>query len=133
MASFFLLDTDMCSYAIKESPQSVVEKFWKHRDDDIGISSITYAELRYGGLHKGSVKLQNQIKTFVNRLRVIDFNAAAAEEYAQIRHFLETQGTPIGNMDLLIAACAKSSNAILVTNNERHFSKIPNLKLENWA
>jgi tRNA(fMet)-specific endonuclease VapC len=133
MAKLYILDTDTCSYAIKENPKPVMERFWKHRDDDIGISSVTYAELRYGGLRKGSAKLQNQIKTFISRLRIIDFNTAAAEEYAQIRHFLETQGTPIGNMDLLIAACAKSSNAILVTNNEKHFSKIPGLKLENWG
>jgi tRNA(fMet)-specific endonuclease VapC len=133
MAKLYLLDTDMCSYAIKENPKPVMERFWKHRDDAIGISSVTYAELRYGGIRKGSVKLQTQIQTFISRLRIIDFNAAAAEEYAQIRHFLETKGTPIGNMDMLIAACAKSSNAILVTNNEKHFSKIPDLKLENWV
>ncbi|GHV88669.1 ribonuclease VapC [Spirochaetia bacterium] len=133
MAQVYLLDTDICSYTIRETPKTVIEKFWKHRNDDICISSVTYAELLYGGLHKGSVKLQDQIKAFVSRVSIIDFNAAAAEEYAQIRQFLELHGTPLGNMDMLIAACAKSSNAVLVTNNLKHFSRIPNLKQENWC
>ncbi|MDR0878311.1 MAG: type II toxin-antitoxin system VapC family toxin [Treponema sp.] len=132
MPAIYILDTDICSYAIRENPQSIRDNFWKHRKDDICISAVTHAELIFGGIHKGSVKLQNQIKTFVSRLRIIDFNTAAAEEYAQIRQFLETHGIVIGNMDMLIAASAKSCGAVLVSNNQKHFSRIPNLKIENW-
>ncbi|GHV87457.1 ribonuclease VapC [Spirochaetia bacterium] len=133
MPAVYFLDTDICSYSIKTNPQSISDKFWEHHDDDICISVVTYAELVFGGLHKGSVKLQNRIKTFVSRLRIIDFDAAAAGEYAYIRQYLETQGTVIDDMDILIAASAKSCGAVLVTNNQKHFSRIPNLKLENWA
>jgi tRNA(fMet)-specific endonuclease VapC len=132
MPGVYFLDTDICSYTIRKNPQSIREKFWEHRDDDICISAVTHAELVFGGLHKGSVKLQNQIKTFVSRLRIVDFTAAAAEEYAQIRQFLESGGIIIGNMDMLIAASAKSCNAVLVSNNQKHFARIPDLKLENW-
>jgi tRNA(fMet)-specific endonuclease VapC len=133
MPAVYVLDTDICSYVIRENPQSIQDNFWKHRHDDICISVVTYAELVFGGLHKGSVKLQHQIKTFVSRLRIIDFNAVAADEYAQIRQFRETHGIVIGNMDMLIAASAKSCGAVLVSNNQKHFSRIPNLKIENWC
>jgi tRNA(fMet)-specific endonuclease VapC len=133
MANTYILDTDICSYIIRENPKPAREKFWDHRDDDICITSISYAELLYGGIHKGSAKLLNQIKTFVSHVRIIDFNAAAAETYAEIRQGLEAHGTPLGNMDILIAAITKSTEAVLVTNNQKHFSKIPDLKLENWS
>jgi tRNA(fMet)-specific endonuclease VapC len=133
MAGTYFLDTDTCSYAIKHNPETIRDKFWEHREDEICVSVMTYAELVYGGIHKGSPKLQQLIKKFVRPLRIIDFNAAAADEYAKIRESLENGGKLIGNMDMLIAAAAKSSNAILVTNNTKHFSRIPDLKLENWS
>jgi tRNA(fMet)-specific endonuclease VapC len=133
MSGTYFLDTDTCSYAIKYNPQTIRDKFWKHRKDEICLSVMTYAELVYGGIHKGSPKLQQLIKRFVSPLRIIDFNPAAADEYAKIRDSLEKRGEVIGNMDILIAAAAKSSGAILVTNNTKHFSRIPDLKLENWS
>jgi tRNA(fMet)-specific endonuclease VapC len=133
MAGIYFLDTDTCSYAIKYNPETIRNKFWEHRDDEICISVMTYAELVYGGIHKGSAKLQQRIKNFVSRVCIMDFTVAAADEYARIREYLEAGGELIGNMDMLIAAGAKSSNAILVTNNTKHFSRIPDLKLENWT
>jgi tRNA(fMet)-specific endonuclease VapC len=129
----YMLDTDTCSFILRSNPESVRDKFWEHRDDEISISVMTYAELTFGGIHKGSRKLEQRIKLFVSRLCIVDFDAAAADEYAHIREYLGTNGGMIGNMDMLIAAGAKSSNAVLVTNNTGHFSRIPNLKLENWS
>jgi tRNA(fMet)-specific endonuclease VapC len=133
MAGVYFLDTDICSYAIKYNPESIRVKFWEHRDDEICISVMTYAELAFGGLHKGSPELQRLIKKFVSRIGIVDFNASAAGEYAKIREHLVNGGELIGNMDMLIAASAKSRHAILVTNNTKHFSRIPGLNLENWT
>jgi len=66
-------------------------------------------------------------------LTILDWSRAAARHYAEIREKLESAGMPIGNMDLMIAAHARSAGAVLVTNNERHFRRVPGLKVENWA
>jgi tRNA(fMet)-specific endonuclease VapC len=130
--SFYMLDTDISSYLIRENDQITAEKFVSHRQDHICISSVTYAELRFGALNKKSEKLNNRIKNLISLVHIIDFGKDAAEEYAKIRLFLEKNGTPIGNMDMLIAACALAVGAIMVTNNQKHFSLIPGLPLENW-
>jgi tRNA(fMet)-specific endonuclease VapC len=67
-----------------------------------------------------------------SRLAVMPWSARAADEYSRLRTFLERQGTPIGAMDLMIAAHALAENAVLVTNNLREFRRVPNLRLENW-
>ena len=134
-----MLDTDISSYLIKENSAALAEKLRSCKNDPICISSVTYAELMFGALKKHTSgnevpsKLNTRIRNFVSLVHIIDFNAAAAEEYAQIRVLLEAQGTPIGNADMFIAACAKSVSAILVTNNEKHFLKISGLTVENWA
>jgi tRNA(fMet)-specific endonuclease VapC len=128
-----MLDTDTCSFIIRSNPESIREKFWEYREDEIGISIITYAELTFGGIHKKSPKLVERIKLFISRLGVVDFDTAAADEYAEIREYLGVARSMIGNMDLLIAAAAKSRNAILVTNNTKYFSRVPGLRLENWT
>jgi tRNA(fMet)-specific endonuclease VapC len=129
----YVLDTDISSYIINKNYQSVIEKFWEHRNDDICISSITYAELMFGKVHKKSLKMDGQIKALISRIAVIDFDMAAAEAYGEIRELLTRRGKPIGNMDMLIAACAKSRGAVLVTNNSNHFLHIPGLAQENWV
>jgi tRNA(fMet)-specific endonuclease VapC len=133
MKRSFMLDTDTCSFIIRSNPESVREKFWEHREDEICISIITYAELTFGGVHKKSPKLVERIKLFISRLGIVDFDTAAADEYAEIREHLGATRGMIGNMDLLIAAAAKSCDAILVTNNTEHFSRVPGLHLENWT
>jgi tRNA(fMet)-specific endonuclease VapC len=130
--SLYMLDTDISSYLIRENDQMVAEKFVSHRKDSICISSVTYAELRFGALNKHSEKLNSRIKNLVSLVHIIDFEKDAAEEYAKIRLLLEKNGTPIGNMDMFIAACALAAGAIMVTNNQKHFSLIPGLSLENW-
>ena len=132
MAVVYMLDTDTCSYIIKRNPASVAQAFWEHRNDVISISSVTYAELTYGALRSGSSKTMAMIRRFLTHIGTAYFDDAAAEEYARIRCFLEAKGTPIAVADLMIAACAKAKKAVLVTNNVKHFSRIPDLKVENW-
>jgi tRNA(fMet)-specific endonuclease VapC len=127
-----MLDTDTSSYLIRENDASLAEKIMGHEKDHFCISSVTYAELRFGALKKGSEKLNSRIRHFIGLVHIIDFGNGAAEEYAKIRLALEKNGTPIGNLDMLIASCAIAMGAVLVTNNQRHFSLVPGLVLENW-
>ena len=132
MTNIYMLDTDTCSYVIKRNPASVVQAFWNHKNDEICISSITYAELMYGAMRTGSSKTPAVISRFVTYVGIVNFDDAAAEEYARLRCFLEANGTPVSAADLMIASCAKAKKAVLVTNNVKHFSKIPGLEFENW-
>ena len=77
--------------------------------------------------------LASTVADFLRRLTVLDWSRAAAEHYADMRANLEAAGSPIGNMDLMIAAHARSAGAVLVTNNEKHFRRIDGLKVENWT
>ena len=101
---------------------------------DVGVSSITVAELQFG-VQKSQRPLQNQeaLALFLAPLIIADFDHAAAEAYGVIRADLERQGTPIGSLDTLIAAHALSLGVTLVTDNEREFSRVPGLQVENWV
>ncbi|MBD2168342.1 type II toxin-antitoxin system VapC family toxin [Calothrix membranacea FACHB-236] len=130
----YLLDTNICIYIIKQKPQKVLDKFQSLSISDVGISSITVAELEYG-VAKSEQQEKNRaaLLQFLLPLEIVDFNQASAVIYGTIRSNLESRGLIIGAMDLLIAAHALSLGVILVTNNVREFSRIPNLLLENWA
>ncbi|GHV32394.1 ribonuclease VapC [Spirochaetia bacterium] len=128
----YILDTDICSYAIRKY-ETVVKNIILHEHDSLFISSISYAELLFGAQRKKSAKLLHAVRKFLECLHVVDFDTKCAEEYAAIRTYLEAKGSPVGNMDMLIAATAKSANAIIVTNNIKHYQGIPKLVMENWA
>jgi tRNA(fMet)-specific endonuclease VapC len=129
-----LLDTNICIYVIKRSPPHVLERFRKADVSSIGISSITYSELMYG-VAKSLRPGQNRIALtqFLAPLEIMPYDDAAAERYGDLRAFLERQGTPIGSLDMLIAAHALALNCVLVTNNVKEFARVPHLRMENWA
>ncbi len=129
-----MLDTNICIYIIKRKPIEIIERFKQTDISQIGISSITLSELVYG-VSKSSRPDQNQIALtqFVAPLEILPYGDDAAQYYGDLRVHLEKQGTPIGSLDMLIAAHALSIDCILVTNNEKEFSRIPNLKIDNWA
>ncbi|MBD2597141.1 type II toxin-antitoxin system VapC family toxin [Nostoc spongiaeforme FACHB-130] len=130
----YLLDTNICIYLIKQKPQKVLDKFQTISISDVGVSSITVAELKYGvAKSQQQEKNSNALLQFLLPLEIVDFNQASATIYGSIRNDLESRGVIIGAMDLLIAAHALSLGVILVTNNIREFSRIPHLLLENWA
>ncbi len=130
----YMLDTDMCSYIIRERPIGVLEHFRKLAMEQICISTVTYAELLYGVERSSSKRINRPIiDDFVQHLDVIEWDNAAAEQYGKIRANLEVRGKPIGAMDMMIAAHAKSIKAVLVTNNQKHFARIKGLKVENWV
>lgn len=129
----FLLDTNICIYIIKRKPERVFDVFRSKSLGEIGISSITLAELQFG-VQKSSNSRQNQaaLNNFLIPLEVLGFDSNAAHEYGKIREKLEKKGQPIGALDTLIAAHAMSIDAVLVTNNEREFSRVEGLNIENW-
>ena len=130
----YVLDTDICIYINNNHPENVVKRMRQIQMFEIGISSVTVFELIHGALKSQKVEHNlNQINQMREMISVLEFDPNAAEHAAKIRRELEIQGTPIGPFDILIAGQALSLNAILVTNNTREFSRITNLKLENWV
>lgn len=130
----YLLDTNICIYLIKQKPPKVLARFQTLPPSEIGLSSITVAELEYGvAKSQQPEKNRSALMQFLIALEIVEFDQAAASAYGAIRSDLERRGLVIGAMDMLIAAHAMSLNVTLVTNNLREFSHIPNLLLENWA
>jgi len=130
----YLLDTNICIYIIKKRPAGVLKKFESLSLGDVAISSITLAELYYGIMKSSNPKKnQEALDKFLIPLEILDFDYTATIEYGKIRADLEKKGTPIGPLDTLIASHVKSLNLTLVTNNEKEFARIPDLKIENWT
>ena len=130
----FMLDTNICIYILKKHPDSVLKKFQTF--DDIHISAIVYSELQYGiELSPKNIKQIrfNQLLDFLSLLTIDSWDQNTADSYAKLRSHLKAKGNIIGNMDMLIAAHALSTNSVLISNNTREFERIPELKLENWT
>lgn len=128
-----MLDTNICIYIIKQQPVTVLKRFLEYQIGDIGISSITLSELRYG-VAKSTHQEKNTkaLDEFITPLEVVSFDEEAARVYGDIRAALEKAGTPIGAMDMLIAAHAISLGIPLVTNNTREFVRISTLNIIDW-
>jgi tRNA(fMet)-specific endonuclease VapC len=129
-----MLDTNICIYLIKRKPAVVLARFKQTDISEISISSITLSELFYG-VSKSSKPEQNfmALTQFVAPLEILPYGGEATQYYGELRAHLEKQGTPIGALDMLIAAHALSIDSALVTNNEKEFNRVPNLKIENWV
>ena len=129
-----LLDTNICIYLIKKRPPSVLKRFDALDAGTLAISSITVAELEFG-VQKSQYPSQNQqaLEQFLLPLVILDFDHEAARTYGKLRAWLETRGKTIGALDMLIAAHALSKGLPLATNNVREFSRVPGLKVINWA
>ncbi len=131
-AARYLLDTNTCIYIINRRPAKVFEHFAGRHVGDIAISSITGAELAFGVAKSGSQRNQDALDKFLARLDILPFDEDAMRRYGVVSSDLEREGTPIGALDLLIAAHALALNATLVSNNLREFQRIKGLSLENW-
>lgn len=130
----YLLDTNICLYLIARRPAHVRHKFNAVPVGDIGISSISVAELQFG-VEKSSRPEQAALalEQLLLFLPIADFDAVAAHHYGKLRAMLERNGTPIGPLDMLIAAHALALETTLVTNNVREFQRVLGLAIENWA
>ncbi len=130
----YMLDTNICIYVLRNHSDKLRHKFKAIKD--ICISSVTYGELCFGIENGESVMREarwEQLDIFTQKLLIDPWDEDAARHYGFIRAILKRQGTPIGNNDLLIAAHARSMNAVLVTNNVREFNRVPDLSVENWV
>jgi tRNA(fMet)-specific endonuclease VapC len=130
----YMLDTDVCSYIMKRSNDSVLRRLKKVPVSEVCISVITKSELLFG-VEVSPRRQQDELAlaSFLAYVEVLDFPDVAAVHYAAIRADLKRQGTMIGANDLLIAAHARSVGLTLVTNNTREFRRVRNLAIENWA
>ncbi len=128
----YLLDTNMCIYAQKKN-QCVLEKIREYFQDGLAISTITLAELEYG-VQASAAPEKNTIALmkFLSIVDILPFDSSAAEEYGKICADLRKKGTPIGTMDMLIAAHARAENLIVVTHNTREFKRVEGLLLDDW-
>ncbi len=129
----YLLDTNIVSEFIKNPQGLAVEKMLASGQEKYCCTSIIVAcELRYGAAKKQSSKLSFNVEQVLTSLPILPLEETIALDYAKIRVNLESRGLPIGHHDLLIAAHALSLGLIVVTANEREFSRIENLTVENW-
>ena len=129
----YMLDTNICVYAIKNYPPELRERF-NRLAEQLCISSITLGELHYGA-EKSARRLDNlqAIGNFTARLEVLAFSAKAAAHFGSLRAELERVGRPAGAYDTLIGAHARSEGLIVVTNNRREFDRMPGLRVEDWV
>ena len=133
----YMLDTDTCRYIQRQHPIAVLETMQakSEKGHALCISVITYAELRLGAARSSNKQQHNLlISEFCERLDSIQsWDSSAADHFAELQALLLRKGTPIGVNDCMIAGHALSIEAVLVTNNQKHFSKVPHLKLTNWV
>ena len=132
--STYLLDTDTCIYLIKKKPSRALAKLQSREISAVAISAITLSELEYG-VAKSAKPEQNKLALaqFLAPLDILPYNDRPAAHYGPVRARLESQGTPIGPLDMLIATHALALGAILVTNNVSEFERVSDLVIENWA
>ena len=129
-----MLDTNVCIHLIRRRPSAVLRRFEEYEVGEVGVSSVTAAELRYGAEKSAAVEQNREaLSRFLLPLEVLDFGDEAAAAYGRVRAALEKAGTPIGPLDNLIAAHAVGLGVTLVTNNTREFSRVPGLEVEDWT
>jgi tRNA(fMet)-specific endonuclease VapC len=129
----FLLDTNILIYTIKERPPQVRQRF-EQNNGTMAISTVSLGELIFGA--ERSTRPQENlrvIESLTARLTVLPFDEAAAHHFGQIRAELFASGQPIRPFDMMIAAHARSSGLVLVSNNSKEFARVSGLRLENWA
>lgn len=129
-----MLDTNICIFVIRQKLPVVVHRFMHFGMDELCISTITLAELRYGA-DKSTIAAKNHIAldSFLAPLAIVDFDSECAEHYGKLRSELERLGRPIGPLDTMIAAHALRLRLPLVTNNTKEFARVPGLALEDWS
>ena len=132
MALRYMIDSDTLSYVMKGRDLGLRKRF-SEMLRQVSISSVVFAEIAYGLNKRSSARYQAVFDALLEIVPVEPWSRSCAEEYARIRGDLERAGTPIGVLDMMIAAAAKVAGATLVTNNTAHFSRVRGLKIENWV
>ena len=126
------LDTNICSYILRRHPLEMIERFAALDRQQLWLSAVVAAELRFGAVKLASPKFSSAVEAWLAGFDVRPWPVDAAHHYAHIRSALERAGQPIGGMDMMIAAHALAEDSVLVTNNAREFLRVPGLALEEW-
>lgn len=130
--SCYVLDSDTCIYWLKGN-ERIRQKVTEVGTDQLNLTIITLAELKFGAYNSQRVKenLKN-IDNFLRKVKVLPLNSQAADKFGAIKARLRREGRVIEDLDILIAVITLSYDGVLVTNNTAHFSRIADLKYENW-
>lgn len=128
----YLLDANAISAMVTDPSGPVSARLAQVGEDNVFTSVIVSAEVLFGVKNRNSQELTRKVGNILGKLFIASFDPPADDRYAEIRLELKRQGKPIGPNDLFIAAHALALDAILVTANEREFSRVPGLKVENW-
>lgn len=127
------LDTNICSHILRRHPVGMIERFATLDREQLWLSATVAAELRFGAAKLGAPRFQAAVEAWLAGFDVRPWPLQATHHYAQTRRALELSGTPIGGMELMIAAHALAEDSVLVTNNAREFHRVPGLAVEEWA
>lgn len=127
-----MLDTNIVSNALRFPHGLAANRMTVAGEPPLCLSAIVAAELRFGAEKLASARLSQQVSGILQTITVLTFDEAAASHYARLRAHLERVGTPIGPLDMLIAAHALALDLTLASDNVREFSRVPGLRLENW-
>lgn len=127
------LDTNICSYILRSHPAGMIARFATLDREQLWLSAIVAAELRFGAAKLGAPRFQAAVEAWLVGFDVRPWPLEATHHYAQIRTALERAGKPIGGMDLMIAAHALAEDSVIITNNAREFHRVPGLAVEEWA
>jgi tRNA(fMet)-specific endonuclease VapC len=128
----YLLDTDVVSDLVRNPEAPLALRVGIFSRTEICTSIVVAAELRFGAVRRGSMRLSRQLETVLDALDILPLDEPIDRIYAELRSDLERRGRPIGSNDMLIGAHALALGCALVTGNEREFSRIPGLRIENW-
>lgn len=130
----YLLDTNICVFLFRRKSSVALQRLVQTQTGDVGISTVTLAELRFGADKSGDPPRNHAvIDAFLTNVTIVEFDEEAATFYGSVRSDLESRGIPIGALDTLIAAHGLSLGVALVTNNVREFSRIKGLVVEDWT
>lgn len=127
------LDTNICSYILRRHPASMIERFAALDRQQLWLSAIVAAELRFGAAKLASPRFSAAVEAWLAGFDVRPWPVEAAHHYARLRAALERAGQPVGGMDMLIAAHAMAEDSVVITNNAREFHRVPGLAVEEWA
>ena len=127
-----MLDTNIVSHIMRYPSSAAAARMAEYKPDQLAISSVVLSELLFGASKASSKKLLAQVNFVLQTTAVLSFDDMAAAQYGDIRAHLERKGTPIGGNDIFIAAHALALDVTLITDNIREFSRVPDLRIENW-
>jgi tRNA(fMet)-specific endonuclease VapC len=129
----YMLDTNICIGLIRQKPEKLIRRLTRCEPGDVGVSSITVAELAHGANKSNQIEQNlSALEQFLLPIEVADFDQPASAAHGMVRAFLEREGKMMGSMDMLIGAHALSLGVILVTNNTHDFQRLPKLKINDW-